>query len=164
MQNCEENVRNSEELVAAIQAGATELTLELWNRVSGLVKWKANRVIAAVDQRNGYRGLEFDDLLQTGFVAMAEAVHNFRPEHGSFSTWLMFHLQTAFSETSGFRTKRSRNDPINRAVSLDLPLSDDTDAAALYEVIPDPNAAAAVESVEEKIWQEQAVRRAKLQQ
>lgn len=50
---------SSEELVAVIQAGATERMGELWEQVAGLVKWKANQVMTALD---GRCGVEFDDL------------------------------------------------------------------------------------------------------
>lgn len=145
----------NEELVLAIQSGANDRILELWEQVSGLVKWHANRVFSAMELQGNCRGLEFDDLLQTGFIAMLEAVDTFKPESGTFSTWLTFHIHSAFAEVSDYRTKCRRNDPINSALSLDTPLSDDSESATMYEIIPDSAAVAALEAVEERIYQEQ---------
>lgn len=121
----------------------------------GLVKWKADRVMKALELQGNCRGIEFDDLMQTGFLAMVDALKTYNPENGSFPQWLMFYLQKAFAEATGSRTKRSHNDPINAAVSLDLPLSDEVNAAVWHEIAPDPEAEAALFNVEEKIWHEQ---------
>lgn len=141
--------------MAEVQAGNNNRIDELWEQVEGLVKWKAKHVMYALELQGNCRGLEFEDLVQTGFLAMLEALQTFKPENGLFSTWLMFYLQSAFSEVSGYRTKRKRSDPINATMSLDLPFSAESDAATLHEIIPDPSAEAALEAVEDKIWHEQ---------
>lgn len=147
--------RSNEELAEAIKSGETELIELLWDQVQGLVKWKADRLMTVLELQDNCRGLEFEDLLQTGFIAMVEAVGTFNIDSGLFSSWLFYHLQRAFAEATGYRTKRRRSDPINATTSLDLPLSDEADAAALHEIIPDPEAEAALVDVEEKIWHEQ---------
>lgn len=147
--------KTNEELVAAIQSGAKEYTVELWGQMLDLVKWKANRIMAALELQGNCRGVDFEDLIQTGFVAMMDAVYTYKPQNGAFSTWLMFYLQSAFAEITGYRTKRSREDPINTATSLDLPISDSPDAPLLHESIPDPYSLDAFDSAEDKIWQEQ---------
>ena len=147
--------RTTEDLVVAIQSGATELTEQLWERVQGLAKWKADRYIAALKLHGNTRGLEFDDLFQIGFIAMLDAISTYKLENGSFVTWFVIHIKKAFVEAAGLKNMRDRFDPINVSISLDLPLSDDPDGGALCDLIPDPSAAATLDSVEEKIWQEQ---------
>lgn len=95
---------SNEELVTVIQAGAVELMGQLWEQVEGLVKWKAKRIMTVLEGCPG-RGVEFEDLYQSGYLAMVAAVNTFDPAAGSaFSTWLMYHLKNAFAEATGYRT------------------------------------------------------------
>lgn len=143
---------SNEELVAVIQGGASERMRELWEQMAGLVKRKANHVMTALD---GRCGVEFDDLYQSGYPAMVAAVESYQPENGAFSTWFMYYLKTAFAETTGYRTRRSRNDPIQYAVSLSTPLSDEGEAGELIDVIPDPGGVAGLDGVEEQEYRRQ---------
>lgn len=145
---------SNEELVAVIQAGAPERMGELWEQVCGLVKWKANQVMTAMEGCPG-RGVEFDDLYQSGFPAMVAAVESYDPAAGAFSTWFIYHLKTAFAEATGYRTKKGRLDPINNALSLDKPLTDDADSDLFGEFIPDQRAAATLEAIEDREYQKQ---------
>ena len=145
---------SNEELVAAIQAGAPERMGELWERVCGLVKWKANHVMTAMEGCPG-RGVEFDDLYQSGYPAMVAAVESYDPAAGAFSTWFVYHLKNAFAEATGYRTKKGRLDPLNSAVSMDKPLTDDADSGLFGDFIPDQRAAATLEAVEDREYQKQ---------
>ena len=142
---------SNEELVQRIQGGE-DLYGELWGECSGLVAWKARQVLTALD---GKGGVELADLVNSGFLAMVAAVESYQLENGAFSTWFMYHLKTAFAETTGYRTRRSRNDPIQCAVSLSTPLSDDGEAGELIDIIPDPGGVAALEGVEEQEYRRQ---------
>lgn len=147
---------SNEELVAEIQAGATERMGELWEQVAGLVKWKAKHIMSALDLRGNPCGVEFEDLYQSGYIAMVEAVHYYNPESGiAFSTCLINRLKTVFAEATGYRTQRGRNEPLNTAFSLDKPLADESDGSLFGDFIPDPKAAATMLSIEERLWQEQ---------
>lgn len=143
---------SNEEIAARIQAGEEELYCELWAQCSGLIVWKARHIMTAL---NGRGGVELDDLVNSGYPAMVEAVASYRPEEGAFSTWLMYHLQKAFAEAAGYKTKRKREDPINNSVSLQMPIGDGEDAAELFEVVEDPEGYAAIEYAEETVWREQ---------
>lgn len=145
---------SNEELVAVIQGGATERMGELWEQVSGLVKWKANHVMTAMEGCPG-RGVEFDDLYQSGYPAMVAAVESYDPAAGAFSTWLVYHLKNAFAEATGYRTKKGRLDPLNSAVSMDKPLTDEADSSLFGDFIPDQRAAATLEAVEDREYQKQ---------
>lgn len=145
---------SNEELVAAIQAGEDRMG-ELWEQIERLVKWKAKRIMTVLDAWGG-RGVEFDDLYQSGYLALAEAVESYDPAAGgAFSTWFMFYLQTAFAVATGFRTRRGQNEPLNNALSLDAPLGDDPDSGTMMEVVADPDGQRPAQSVEEAIFCQQ---------
>ena len=147
---------SNEELVSLIQAGETERMGELWEQVAGLVKWKANRLLTALELRGNPCGVVFDDLYQSGYIAMVEAVHYYTPENGAaFSTCLMNRLKTVFAELTGYRTKTGRNEPLNNCFSLDKTVDDESDGATFGELAPDPAATAQFQNVEEKLWHKQ---------
>lgn len=146
---------SNEELAVQIRNGAPERMGELWEQVEGLVKWKAKRIMTALELRGNMCGVEFDDLVQCGYPAMVAAVNTYDPESGSFSTWLMYHLQNEFAEVTGYRTKRGRNEPLNDAFSLDKPLGEDGDGGLFGDLIPDQRATATMESVEEREYRKQ---------
>lgn len=146
---------SNEELVAEIQAGAVELMGQLWDQVEGLVKWKAKRIMTVLEGCPG-RGVEFEDLYQSGYLAMVAAVDTYDPAAGgAFSTWLMYHLKNAFAEATGYHTKKSRQEPLNNFISLDTPLTDDADSDALMDVITDPSGQKEMLSVEETLYEKQ---------
>ena len=147
---------SNEELVAAIQAGATERMGELWEQVTGLVKWKAEQIMTALDLRGNPCGVEFEDLYQSGYIAMVEAVYYYDLESGvAFSTCLIKRLKTVFAEATGYRTKRGQNEPLNNSFSLDKTVDDESDGTPFGEFVPDPKAVATMLSVEERLWREQ---------
>lgn len=147
---------SNEELVAVIQAGAEERMGELWEQVKGLVAWKARHIMTALDLRGSPCGVELEDLMQSGYIAMVEAVHYYTPESGAaFSMCLINRLKTVFAEATGYRTKRGQNEPLNNSFSLDKTVDDESDGTPFGEFVPDPKAAATMLSIEEKLWREQ---------
>lgn len=149
------HLHTNEELVAAIQAGEDRI-LELWEQVKGLVVWKAQSVINALDQRGTRCGVDLDDLIQSGYIAMTETVHHYAPECGAaFSTCLINRLKNAFAEVAGYRTKRASSEPLNNCFSLDQTVGADPDGAPLGDFIQDPKAVANILEIEEGLWQEQ---------
>ncbi len=143
---------SNEELAAEIQAGNADLFADLWEHIERLVRWKAKRIISAIGSRGG---VDFDDLYQSGYLAMVAAVNTYDPDSGNFAGWFMLHLRTAFAEATGIRSKKQAKDPIHSALSLEYPLSDDSDANLLLEVIPDPTSEIPLQNVEERIYQQQ---------
>lgn len=139
---------SNEELVQAIQAGERDLIPELWQQVERFVRQQANRRIS---QLNGQCGVEFDDLYQSGFLALVKAVDSYKPENeASFIGWLAFYLKNAFSEASGYCIRKKN--ALNLAVSLDTPIGEDDDFT-LLDTISDPTDR--IEEVEERIYQTQ---------
>ncbi len=139
---------SNEELALAIQQGDRERMGELWEQIEGLVKWKASRIVTALELRGRSCGVEYDDLVQCGFPAMVSAVETYKPENGTFSNWFMFYLKSEIAKITGIRTSRSDNEPLNTAASLDAPMGDDPDSDAMWEIIPDPLCMAGFEAVE----------------
>ena len=146
---------SNEELVAEIQAGSMELMGQLWDQVAGLIKWKAKRIMTVLEGCPG-RGVEFEDLYQSGYLAMVAAVNTYDPAAGgAFSTWLMYHLKNTFAEATGYRTQKGRQEPLNNYLSLDTPLTDDADSDALMDVVADPAGLQWRECLEESMWRKQ---------
>lgn len=141
---------SNEEIVLKIQSGERDCMGQLWEQVAGLVKWKANRIMTAL---GGSVCAEFDDLFNSGYIAMARAVDTYDPERGSFSTWFMLHLKTVFAETTGYRTRQGQNEPLRGALSLSTPVGDDKNDWTLGEIIPDPAGATRMDAIEESEYQ-----------
>lgn len=140
----------NEQLVERIQAGEREWLLELWQQVRQLVGKYARRWAAG-----GRNGVETEDLVQTGFIAVLRAADTFDASAVcAFTTWLGIYLKQEFTQATGQRTKRDRMDPLQTAKSLDIPLTDEWDSDPLSALIPDPAAEAAMQSVEERDWAE----------
>ena len=147
---------SNEELATLIQMGETERIPELWEQVQGLVKWKANRTMTALELRGNPCGVTFDDLYQSGYIALVESVHYYTPGNGvAFSTCLINRLKTVFAEATGYRTKSGRNEPLNNCFSLDKTVDGESDGTTFGELAPDPAATAQFQSVEEKLWYKQ---------
>ena len=129
---------SNEELVSCIQAGDVEKMAELWEQVRRLVALKANRVYRALEL-NGRFDVEFDDLMQSGYLALDAAVRYYTPsDECSFATYLVTTLKTAFAEATGWQNKKHRNDPLNWALSLSAPIGNDPDDGTLEDIVSDP--------------------------
>ncbi len=87
--------------------------------------------------------------MQEGFIAMLQAVDGYDSAKGTkFSTVLDFYLKGAFAEATGRRTQEQKRDPLQTAVSLDMPLTDsEGDPFTLEDTLPDPTAEAALAAV-----------------
>lgn len=142
---------SNEELVAAIQRGDQGRMPELWDNVYRLVCKYARHYWGLLEGRGG---LTVEDLVQTGYVALAEAVEFYDSTVAAFSTWLYIYLRKNFRITAGLHGKAKTNDPINSKISLNAPI-DEEDGDALDALIEDPKSAATFQSVEDAIYTEQ---------
>lgn len=134
---------SNEELVALIQAGDRDRIVELWHQVQRMVYKQAARWA-------GVGGTTLEDLEQAGFIAVLRAVDTYDPTKAKFSTHLFQRLRAELSAATGYNSKRSWFDPLQNAVSLDAPLTDEEDAT-LADFIPDPAAAAEMDGMEVRI-------------
>ena len=135
---------SNEELVALIQAGDRDRIVELWHQVQRMVYKQAARWA-------GLGGTTIEDMTQAGFIAVLRAVDSYDPSRGTkFSTHLFLRLRAELSAATGWSSKTARLDPLQNAVSLDAPLTDEEDAT-LADFIPDPAAAAEMDGMEVRI-------------
>lgn len=132
---------SNEELVALIQAGDRDRLVELWNQVKRMVYKQAARWA-------GLGGTTVEDLEQAGFIAVLRAVDSYDPTKAKFSTYLFQRLRAEFSAATGQHTKQGRLDPLQSALSLDAPMTDDDDPFTLADTIEDPAATAEIESTD----------------
>lgn len=138
----------NEEVAMLAQSGNEKSVLLLWERVKYFAKKQAGRWIAAWD---GIGGIVLDDLMQCAFLALLDALDSWKPTGGSFIGWYALRLKTAFTVAYGQRTQRDRLDPLQTALSMDAPLTDDGEHLfTLSDVIEDPAAEAAIQNVEEQ--------------
>ena len=141
------------EIAAAVQAGQADI-LELWEAVQRFAHDRAYRWTRAAKGRGG---AVLDDLVQCAFIALLDAVQTWRPDSGaSFIGWYSLKLKAAFTEATGQRTERTRQDPLDRALSLDMPLLDGNLAEdlTLADVIEDPRSEEEIEAVAELDYQQ----------
>lgn len=136
---------SDEQLVERFQSGDRDALSQLWEQVRWLV-WKyANRWAVY-----GGDGVEVDDLMQAGFIAVLRAAETFNDTgRAKFTTFLYPVLKTEFSIATGQRTRKRQMDPLQSALSLDAPLTDDSEDFTLSDTLPDPAAEEAFEAVEE---------------
>lgn len=135
---------SNEELTTLIQEGERDKLLELWGQIRRFALQQARRWTYL-----GRGGVTLEDLEQSAFLALLDALKSWRAEAGQFLTWYGLQLKSAFTEATGQRTQRDRLDPLDRALSLEAPLGDEDDPITLAEVIPDPHAEKALDSVGE---------------
>ena len=125
----------NEELAANVKEGKPWATLELWEAVQKYVGHCAGKY-RSVAKESGIR-VEFDDLVQDGFLAMMDAVEIFDPERGgSFIGSLNFCLKKRFAEEIGVRS--SKRDAIQFSVSTEAQIYDNEDSPTLEETLKDP--------------------------
>ena len=130
----------------AVQDGKEDI-LVLWLACRQYVMQQARRWYRAFE---GRRGVALEDLEQAGFLALAKAVETWKPESSAFSTWLTFHLKSAFAAAYRVRTNHELKDPLNDATSLDVPPAGADEDCILRDIIPDAAAELAFEDVEHK--------------
>lgn len=121
--------------------------MELWEQTRRFIAKKALNRYFIVEWKE-HSGLELDDLIQSGFLALHAAVQDYDPAKGRFLGLLSLHLKSTFAEACGIRT--AKRDPLNNSISLDTPLGDDPDGDTLLDLQADP--ADQYESIERKIW------------
>lgn len=132
----------NEELARQIQQGERGLILSLWEQVRRFALQQARRWAYL-----GRGGVTMEDLEQAAFLALLDALEGWKSAEGQFLTWYGLRLKSVFAEATGQRTQRDRKDPLDRALSLEAPVGDEDDTLTLADVIPDPQAEAAMERI-----------------
>ena len=99
----------NEELAERIQRGEKELMLELWLQVHKLVIQIVRKYLPLDGSTNQ---IEWDDLIQAGFLAVMDAVDDFTPMAGfSFTTYLSRHVANAANEAMAGAVKNKSGIP-----------------------------------------------------
>ena len=135
-------------IAVSVQSGDGEV-LALWGMCRRYAMQQATRWFRAFE---GSGGVELDDLEQSAFIGLLKAVQTWKPESGAFSTWYTIQLRAVFVEAYGMRTKRTREDPLNKFhLSLDTPLDENEDGSfTIADVLPDEAAEEAFEDIEQR--------------
>ena len=124
-----------EELVLKIQQGQTELYTELWLRVHDLISlWAIQYFRSIKTSKRTLGGVTTDDLIQSGYFALVDAVEGYDSSKGGFNTYLKYHIMKEFRKAIG-RTYKQLHDPLNNAFSLDGKIDeDDPDSGTWYDL------------------------------
>ena len=113
----------NEELAIEIQKGNTEYLPLLFDQVEKFIRKKAAQRLRVLGEDSG---IEFDELYDSGYLAVIEAAKYFKPESGyKFLTFLDKPLKTAFAEVTNAHTQKGLKDPLRNAVSLETPVGED---------------------------------------
>ena len=129
----------NEVLAVMAQAGDMEALTELWRKTERFTTKAARRYAILFPG-----SFEVCDLTQEAYFGLQNAVAHWRTEDGaSFLAYYKRCLQTSFSIAARRRTSRQANDPMHDALSLNAPVSDDSDASELGELLPDEYAQSA---------------------
>lgn len=137
----------NEELCKEIQKGRQEYIPQLWDQVSGFVAWKAYKYLAEYPEH--LQQLK-DDMINQSYVHFLKAVEAYDPEKGAFITLLSWHIRNAFTEVlQGGRSERFKQDPVNKAGSIDAPISGAEDLT-LADLLVDESAEEPHRSIEDR--------------
>ena len=113
----------NEELAIEIQKGNTEYLPVLFDQVEKFIRKKADQRLRVLGEASG---IEFDELYDSGYLAVIEAAKYFKPESCyKFLTFLDKPLKTAFAEVTNASTQKGLKDPLRNAVSLETPVGED---------------------------------------
>lgn len=144
----------NEELCQAINNGTGDnnsLLLQLMRQNYGFIYQQAKKWAAAFADRPD---IDIEDLTQSAFLAVLDAVQRYDPDRGKFISILSYTLKAAFSEACGMYSERRRKDPLNRALSLDDTCESDSDTP-FVELVPDNSSEEAFEAVDDEIIRQQ---------
>lgn len=115
----------NEQLAGKIKAGEKDYALQLWQQTERFIGRQAGKYMRGLAT---YRGIDEEDLKQSGFLALMDAAEHYDPEGGaSFVHFLSFYLHSYFAQTAGLRTDCTTQDPVNSPISLDRPATPDSD-------------------------------------
>ena len=141
---------SNEELAVQIREGNAAALPLLWEGIRGFV---AKYAYSYMLMGSGSNVVDLDDLIQSGYIAMTEAVASYEPGEARFITWLEYSLKTEFAKAMNMRSEKQKKDPLHCAASLSTPVNDAGDGTVLLmDIIPAPDA---IEAVERRIYGEQ---------
>ncbi len=141
----------NEEYALKIQQGNTDFYTELWENLKGLIAVYANKFIITHSEKCIANGVTSEDLIQSGFIALARAVKDYKPnKEYLLSTYLTLHLKNIYNGLVGRRT--SRRDVLEICTSLNVPVGDENNTELMDTIIDNTNP---YEALEDRIFQAQ---------
>ena len=154
--------------LAALAATGNSYALgQLWELNKGLLRSMFWKWYPAHKAQADAHGLTADDFEQEGLFAVQHAAQTYDPAQGAFTTWLTAAMQRQIQRTltnghartvtgEDGRQHTTSADLLNHCTSLDVPLDDeDGGSATLGDLKEDATAAAELDAVEDKLFQEQ---------
>ncbi|MCI8646756.1 MAG: hypothetical protein HFE76_08140, partial [Firmicutes bacterium] len=120
----------NEELALLIQSGQTEFIPQLWEQVQDFLAYLADRHLqnypAHCQQLHG-------DMVHQVYLHFRKAIEHYQPGKGKFTSYLSYYAKNAFQEVLQGRTSRTKNEPLDSALSLDTPIEEITLADMLID-------------------------------
>lgn len=144
----------NEQLAEFIQQGAEDLKPVLWERVRRFLYDRTGRYFFRYNEYCTQNGLTEWDLKQQAYQAFEASFAGYNIEKGAFTTYLSYMLKY---KLKGLFSK----DPLNKADSLDRPISgtgDEEHDESQGEFMPDPSAVEAFEQVDDEAERQYIVR------
>lgn len=155
MGNVAKATHTNEELCAAYQSGDHDALCTLWKQNSGLLFVMLQRLYTRYKARASAMGLEFEDFVQSGFIALESAARAYRQDAGAkFSTYLQYHVTRVAFIMLGLRTERERREPLTSAQRMESPIPGEDEELTIGDMIPDKSAALAFENAQERVFME----------
>lgn len=143
---------SNEELAVRIRDGETNLYGELWENVKRLFFLKATAYYNRHKEKCRACGVELDDIYQSCFLALHEAVKAYSVDSGyQFTSYLSYSFKNAVDALMNGTHRRKYGDPLNLAYSLDMPLSDESETTQA-DLMPDEAAANSFDDAELRIY------------
>lgn len=138
----------NEELALRVQKGDNRSCALLWQNIKPLIC----KLVFARYMHNIERckrcGVELEDLIQEGFIAMLEAVRAYDPEKGlKFASYLNFPVMNRFNGAVGLR--RHKQNPIDNCTSLDCELPEGD--SSIGDLVPDEASVQAFDNSEREL-------------
>ena len=142
----------NEELVIRIQNGERELISELWNNNYKLLYLLSDRFYKRNAERCRACGVELEDIQQSCYFALYAAVQSFDIGTGyKFTTYINYSFKNAVAALLNGGHRRQITDPLNKSISLDVPLSEDAETTKA-DLLPDDIAEQDFEDAENDVY------------
>ena len=129
----------NEQLAAlAHQPENEELVPLLWEKVKPVLWLKAKQAYNARQSVFQQCGVELWDIRQSCYMVFLSALKGYKPETGiKFNSYLSYPFRTLLAELTG--TRSSKREPLNEAVSLEMPVKDQSEKGkvTLADTLPD---------------------------
>lgn len=142
----------NEDIAVRIQNGEKELISELWNNTYKLLYLMSDKFYKRNTERCRACGVELEDIQQSCYFALCEAVRAYKQESEyKFTAYINYSFKNAVAALLNGGHRRQITDPLNKSISLDVPLSEDAETTKA-DLLPDDAAEQGFENAENDIY------------